>query len=55
MLQDSKVFFSNQALSTKCGHIENWFPLVPLFVMGPIALLYGHSKRFPLDFYRGNI
>ena len=48
--QDSKINFSNQGLFTKCVQIVNWFPLVPLFVMGLIDLAYGHSKRFPLDF-----
>ena len=48
--QDSRVNFSNQGLFTKCGHIVNWFRPVLPFVMGLIVLVYGHSKRFPLDF-----
>ena len=52
--QDSKVTFSNQGLFTKCAHIVNWFLLVPIFAMSLIVLVYGHSKRFPLDFYWGN-
>ena len=53
-LQNSKVNFSNQGLLTECGHIVNWFPLVPLFVMGLIVLVCDHSKRFPLDYHWGN-
>ena len=49
-LQDSKAKFSNQSLFTNCLHIVNWFPLVPLFVMGLTVFVYGHSKRFQLDF-----
>ena len=53
-LQDSKVFFSNQGLFTKCDHIIDRFPLVPLFVLGLIVVVYGQSKLLPLDFYWGN-